>query len=250
MRRVRESLAELSRSMLNIVYPPLCLLCERELESGGLVCRGCIDKLERLPEPLCGRCGAPLGGAHGSCICGAIPPELEKLRSSVSYEGVAKGIMHFYKFGGYRSLSSLLVRAMYGDAEALVRGEENAVVIGIPLHRARERERGYDQAGMLASGISAATGLPLAEGAVRRGRNTKPQAELSLEERRENLRDAFSMKDASKIAGKTVLLVDDVLTTGITMGFCGSVLKEAGAARVYGLTFARRMRTRNSEQGE
>jgi ComF family protein len=250
MGSVRECLTDLTGSMLNVVFPPLCILCENALKETGLVCPGCLDGMERLPEPLCERCGAPLRTSRDSCICSSFPTEIEKIRSSVFYEGVAKDIMHFYKFKGYWSLSSLLAGMMRQDALALVGGEKEVVVMGVPLHRVRERERGYDQARMLAVMVSSRIGLPTALGAVQRRRHTRPQAELSLEERKENLHGAFSVKDASKFEGRTVLLVDDVLTTGVTMGYCGRVLKAAGARSVLGLTFARRMRMHTSTQGE
>jgi ComF family protein len=242
MGSVREYITDFSRSVRNVVFPPLCLLCEDTLEEEGLVCPGCLGRLEKLTEPLCERCGATRTG-HDVCICDALPPELARLRSAVSYEGVAKDIVHFYKFSGYWSLASVLGDTMCDPARALVAREERTVVMGAPLHRARFRERGYDQAGLLARHLSSRLGLPLAEGVVRRGRNTRPQAELSLEERKVNLRGAFSVKDTSKIAGRTVLLVDDVFTTGVTMAECARALTSAGARRVLGLTFARRMKS-------
>ncbi|MFQ6104787.1 MAG: ComF family protein [Candidatus Glassbacteria bacterium] len=238
---VSKYFCDLYKSAVNVIYPPLCLICGLDLEGEALVCRRCKGDIERTMGGICGRCGAAVESSKESCICRNLSSDLTRVRSSVLYTGVARGIVHLFKFGGYWSLASLLADRMIEDGRSLVGLREAVAVVGVPLHRVRLRERGYDQARMLARVISKRLGLECVDGMLRRRRNTRPQARLSLEERRQNLRDAFYVRDPSKVEDRTILLVDDVTTTGITLSSCATVLARVGAREVLALTFARRM---------
>jgi len=240
--RAGEYLSELLGGVLNVVYPPLCLLCESDIDGVSMVCAPCLSGLERITRHACHRCGAPAGEARNSCVCHNLPDHLDIVRSSALYSGRAKDIVHLLKFGGYWGLTSVISGLMENDARSVVTGmERDFVVMGVPLHRVRQRERGYDQARMLASVLSARLGLDYVHDALRRRKNSRPQAQLSLEERLQNMRGAFKVTDPSRVRGRSVLLVDDVITTGTTLGSCSTVLTEAGAERVLAVSFARRM---------
>ncbi len=241
---VLEQIRLLGMSFLNMIYPPVCLLCGEGLEAGGLVCKPCAGSFPAPESIACRRCGAPPadepGGKH-SCICRNLPAELELLRSAVRYESAVRDLIHHFKFGGYRGLNSIMAEAMLREGRSLVPEEEDMVVMGVPLHRARRRERGYDQAAILARDVSRGMDLVCLDGVLVRKKHSKPQSDLSLDERIRNLENAFVVRKASAVEGRTVLLVDDVVTTGITLGSCTRALVRAGARRTIALTFARRI---------
>jgi len=224
-------------------------VCESNLDGAALVCEGCAGKVERLGSPGCIRCGAPSGVIRNSCVCRNLTAGIESLRSSTFYEGVVRDVIHHFKFGGYWGLASRMADMMEEDGRRLVEAMDDTVVVGIPLHRVRLKERGYDQAKLLARSLSGRLGLEYVEGVVKRIKNSKPQARLSLRERKGNVQDAFTIDDPSKIDNKTVLLIDDVCTTGITLSSCANVLTDAGARGVFALTFARRMLVEPFEGG-
>jgi ComF family protein len=171
------------------------------------------------------------------------------VRSSVLYTGIARDLIHLFKFGGYWGLASLISDVMIEDGRSMVKEERDIVVVGVPLHRVRLRERGYDQAGMLSRVLSGRLGLDCFDGALKRKKNTRPQAQLPLDERAGNLSNAFSVTEPSKFRDKSVLLIDDVTTSGITLGSCSTALTMAGARRVLALTFARRTLIESVEGG-
>jgi len=239
--RAGEYLSELYNGMLNVIYPPLCLICESDIDGPRLLCAHCLTGVERISGFHCDRCGAPAGATKDSCICHHLPDDLGVVRSSVQYSGAAREIVHFFKFGGYWGLATPIAEMMEEDVRSLAKEEDDSVVIGVPLHRIRQRERGYDQARLLARDLSARLGLDCIEDALKRCKNSKPQAQLSLKERVGNMSGAFKITNFSKIRGKTIFLVDDVITTGITLGSCATALIGAGAERVLAISFARRM---------
>ena len=151
--------------------------------------------------------------------------------------------MHRFKFGGYWGLASTITGIMIDDARSLLTGhhDHDVVITGVPLHRVRLRERGYDQARMLAMAISEQLGIEHVDGALKRKRNTRPQAQLPLEERNRNVNGAFCVPDPAGIEDRTVLLIDDVATTGLTLSSCAHALAGAGARDVLALTFTRRL---------
>lgn len=244
--RATDEIRALGESFLNIIYPPLCLLCERNLEGERLLCIRCRHSLVHEETISCGRCGAPEYSGDGcdrSCICRNLPEELMRVRSVARYEGTVRDLIHMFKFAGYRGLHSIMADIMMETGRSMISRDRDPIVMGVPLHRARRRERGYDQAAVLAKAVAEGLGVECARGVLVRQKHSRPQSELSLDERRENLEDAFVVRNASEVEGRIVLLVDDVVTTGITLGSCARALGSAGARGTLALTFARRILT-------
>lgn len=158
----------------------------------------------------------------------------DSVTSAFAYSDVARTAVHRLKFGGLRALAPTMARAM---APAVGQRTKFDVVVSVPLHRSRLRERGYNQAELLAEGVSAAFGLPLDTGLLKRVRQASTQVGSSAIERQANVRGAFEASPGS--FGLRVLLVDDVTTTDATLDSASGALKDAGAAAVHALTFAK-----------
>lgn len=235
---------------LDLLYPALCPVCERRLgaERRDPLCGACWALIARIEPPYCVRCGAP--GARGSdgapaedtparllCpACRAEPPPFDYARAAASYQDPLRSAVHAFKFRGKRTLArplaDLLMEQCGGGRVA-----EADVVIPVPLASARERQRGFNQAALLAERVGHALVRPVKHGWLSRARPTQPQSELAAEDRRRNVRGAF--RAAPAVAGRHVLVIDDVLTTGATVAECARALRAAGAQTVGVLTVAR-----------
>jgi ComF family protein len=226
---------------LDLVFPALCPVCQATLAAGRRdpLCGGCWDAIRRLGPPACERCGVPFAtGPAGLCGgCVLEPPSWDWALAAAAYEGAARDALHAFKFHGKRALAgplAALLLEQWGPALAAANVE---ALIPVPLSRARERERGFNQASLVAERLAAAVGVPLRPRWLVRARATQPQSDLGAAERRANVRGAFAADTA--VAGRHVALVDDVLTTGATAAECARMLKAAGAARVGVLAVAR-----------
>lgn len=225
-------LSNLVRSALDFVFPIHCAGCGRE---GGVICGQCVDGLERLTAPYCRVCADP--GVNGICRwCGQSPPGFDSLRSPFRFEGPVRDAIHRLKYKGERASAGLLAGLM---AEYLKGSPVPAdALVPTPLHPLRLRSRGYNQSALLAREIGKRLNLSVREDLLIRVRNPRPQVEAqSQQERRDNVADNFACQ--TDAAGLTLLLIDDVATTGSTLSECATALKAAGAARVHALTLAR-----------
>lgn len=216
---------------LDLVFPPRCVACG---EFGAFVCPSCAPKMTAASPPRCERCWMPVDG-RGCARCLAQPPAFTAARSAYVYEGAVREAVHALKFGGVSAIAPPMAKAM---AETFLVWQPPAdVVVPVPLSAARLRRRGYNQAALLAQGIARRAGLRV-EQLLRRAADTPAQALLKDERaRRANVAGAFALRRPA--AGRRVLLVDDVLTTGATLGACARVLLDGGAPAVYVLTYAR-----------
>ena len=225
-------LSNLVSSALDFVFPIHCAGCGRE---GGVICGQCADELARLTYPYCRVCADP--GVNGLCRwCGQSPPGFDSLRSPFRFDGPVRDAIHRLKYKGERASAGLLAGLM---AEYL---EGNPVpadaLVPTPLHPRRLRGRGYNQSALLAHEIGKRITLPVREDLLIRVRNPRPQVETqSRQERRGNVAGNFQCR--ADATGLTVLLIDDVATTGSTLSECASAMKSAGAVRVHALTLAR-----------
>lgn len=225
-------LHSLARGAAELLFPPACLGCARR---GTVLCDECKRGLPYLPEGVCARC-AGHRTARGVCRgCRQLSPRLHSVRAAFTYDGAARAAVLALKFRSGRHLAPLMGELMRG---ALARQPLDAdLVVPVPLSPGRLRARGYNQALLLAREV--ASGLPKAElqpGTLQRS-DRKPQQSLSAPERLANLRGALFCD--TPLSGKRVIVVDDVVTTGATLSACADALASAGAARVWGVAFAR-----------
>ena len=233
------------QDLLNLVFPPHCVICR---VGGALLCDACMEHFPRVEPPWCEHCGEPAVRGRVCQRCKQTPPEIDGIRSVVLLEGGAREAVHRLKYGGCSSLASPLARLMaeYWRVSPLPAD----VVAAVPLHIARQRERGYNQAHLLGRELGRLLGLPPVSGTLTRARNTRAQVGLDACERHANVRGAFEYESPRRgdgVRGLRVLLVDDVCTTGATLEACSTALKAAGAASVWGLTLARAAWSSESE---
>ena len=244
-------------SLASVLFPAPCLICGQTLANASRIpiCGPCLDEFERIADPHCSCCGRPLV-APPSPGSGADPAEMRgtELRCRLCR---AK----FYAFDGARSfaiynraLSEAILLLKYEQVTSLADwfgarlaqiaidagpGWSADVIIPIPLHRDRRRERGYNQAELIARSVARHRKLPLDSRLLVRTKPRPPQLVLSRAEHWKSVRGAYDTREGMKIDNMRVLLVDDVLTTGATLDACSRALKKAGAAKVLGLTVGR-----------
>lgn len=232
---------------VSLLYPTTCAICNNK--SHNHFCPECWDKIEFLKPPLCPKCGRPFSSDislsrspdHLCSECREIKTYFDKAIAIGSYDGTLAESIHFFKYRGKKGLGCPLGRIMaeYIGSNPSLFPHSSLVVLPVPLHLKRLREREFNQSLLLAKEISRAFRIPLIPDNLQRVRWTKPQIELKGEERLMNVKGAFEVKDPKDIEGKSLLLIDDVYTTGATVRECSKVLKKAGAEKVYVLTLAR-----------
>ncbi|HEU4474508.1 MAG TPA: double zinc ribbon domain-containing protein [Gemmatimonadales bacterium] len=229
----RAALGDLERWLL----PAACLLCDApiaEREADALVCALCRSRWRPIPGPQCPRCGQPRSGDLACRICAAWPGGLRRVRSAVWLEESARRAVHRLKYDGWWRIADAMADAMHGLEPLTGR----VSLIPIPLGARRSRERGYNQSERIADALGRLIGAPVRTDILRRVRETRSQTALTPEARQANLDGAFACQGAG---GVSVVLVDDVFTTGATLVAAASALAAAGAAGVDGVTFARAM---------
>ena len=243
---VLEGVSGFGRALAELICPRRCSSCATPLDSTshGVLCARCEAKLPTIGEFRCSRCGHPTGlYAEIESGCGSCGPlkslMFRKAVGVLRYDGVAREMIHGLKYrsdlGAGRYLAEFLVRQL--EAESFM--QDVQLVLPVPLHWFRRLRRGLNQAEMPARAISRAFGIPMMTGNLRRIRNTASQTSLTQVQRTENIRGAFRVGKPAELAGKTVLLVDDVVTTCATASECARTLRLAGAKAVYVASLAR-----------
>lgn len=225
---------------IDLLFPPVCPLCEKALAAGRF-CLDCENAFasSRITGPACKVCGCLFvsagAGAHTCGPCLQAPPPYVRAISAYIYEGVVHDAIHAFKFNAKVHLAA----GLGALAAAAARFEtQPQVVIPVPLHITRLRQRGFNQSLLLSREIGRAHSIPVDYTSLVRVRHTDAQSGLKAVDRRLNVKGAFAIAGPDLLKGKDVLLVDDVLTTGSTVAECAAVLKAAGAA-VHVLTLAR-----------
>ena len=225
-------------AVLSVLLAPSCAACHEPLAhpTRGCVCEACWAQVSPLPAPLCQRCGEPLPRTSSLLVCQTClraRPLVTQARAAGPYSGTLRTIVHALKYDGRRSLARPLAARMRVAGADLCRGCE--LVVPVPLHSARRRSRGFNQAHDLACHL----GLPVVQ-ALQRTRDTHTQTTLPAEARHANVAHAFAVaRRMDALRGTTVLLVDDVRTTGATLEACAEALLGAGVREVRALTAAR-----------
>jgi len=208
--------------------PPRCLVCREAAPPGADLCRACSAGLP-WNRVACPRCAMPLAAAGETCgDCLRRPPPLQEAHAAFVYGFPLDRLLPRFKFHRDLAAGRLLAGCMAERFAALPRPD---ALLAVPLHRARLRRRGYDQALELAKPLSRALDLPLLAGTLVRGRGTAPQSELDAAARKRNLRGAFAVDARAALPGH-VVLVDDVMTTGATLHAAAKALRRAGVRRV------------------
>jgi competence protein ComFC len=214
------ALRRAAAAVLDLIYPPLCASCDRP--GAGWLCAECAARLQKLSHT-----------AQPTTI--GAPPHTLPVFSCAPYAAEIETVIHAFKYRATPQLADVFAPWLIDLWQA--HGLRADACIPVPLHRARMRERGFNQSAWLAKRFAKATATPCLERALVRTRNTRQQALLNPAERRGNVADAFAATPA--IAGKTLVLIDDVLTTGATLLDCARACHQAGAKEVFALTIAR-----------
>jgi ComF family protein len=231
-------------ALFSLVLPDDCRICGDPLKkiSRIPVCPKCLAAPEPLAaEYMCAACRAPFASPwpldeHGLCgLCRRGAHGFDAAYSYGFYEGTLRELIHLLKYGKVPTLAGPLGRLL---ALAYPRDQRFDVIVPVPMHWRRRWDRGFNQAELLAQVLGRRIGVPVCR-AARRRRATPPQAGLTSARRRENVTQAFSVRKTGAVKGRRVLLVDDVLTTGATVGACALALKRAGAKHVAVITVAR-----------
>ncbi len=230
------------RSVIDFVAPPKCLTCRGAIADPASLCLSCWGKLTHIDAPVCDVLGTPFAYDQGegaiSAAAVAAPPPWDRARAAVAYDEASRSIVHALKYRDTMEAGLLMARMMGRAGVNIVRDAD--VIIPVPLHRWRLWGRRFNQAAFLAQRIANHFAISCRTDVLYRVKASRSQVGLKADERRKNVAKVFEItpENLGTIAGRRVLLVDDVMTTGATAGSCAAVLKKAGAARVDVLTFA------------
>jgi ComF family protein len=214
--RVRFRIQEWVDSGLDWLFPPKCIHCQRK---GTLWCSVCRQAIEIPPDP----------------VPQDIPPALNGRRATALFGGSIQSAIHALKYKNNRRMAVPLAARLAVTLRSA--GWSPTLLTAVPLHPDRLRDRGYNQSALLAARLSAATGIPFQGNAVRRVKNTQSQVGLNFQDRQVNVAEAF-VADKTIVAGGSIVVIDDVYTTGATLCACAEALRAAGAEHVWALTIA------------
>lgn len=237
------------RTLLDFVLPPQCAVCQHSTCGMPVpwVCQPCWETIVPLMTPLCAQCGQPLaaspeGIASATHRCGACllnPPAYARARAVGHYTGVLRRLIHALKYQRIYGLAQPLGGLLGDQFSTHWPAAWPQALIPVPLHRSKLRVREFDQALALARCLSARIGIPVWADVLLRQRPTPSQVGLNVTERRQNIRGAFAVRHPQLCRGQSLLLIDDVYTTGATVQECARLLRQAGAAHVGVYTVAR-----------
>jgi ComF family protein len=231
------------RLTLDVALPPLCPSCRTPLGDGTGLCAACWSKLSLIEPPYCARLGIPFTYDPGPGLLSmeaiADPPAYDRARAAVRYDEIARALVLSFKYGDRLDLAPMMGRWMARAGRELLSDAE--ALLPVPLHWRRLWARRFNQSAALAGAIAGISGVPVLHGALKRMRATPQQVGLSKTERADNVQGAFRVPPDHKVqvAGRRLLLIDDVLTSGATVDACARALLRAGAAHVDVLVFAR-----------
>jgi ComF family protein len=245
LHRILEGISGVCRSTLDLMFPRTCLGCQKQWlqNTEELWCVECMNSISWIGSPMCPVCGRPFPKSPSASdhLCGeclASTFHFDHARSAVVHAGIVRDGIHSLKFGGHLhyvpSLVQVLMESMGSEVETF-----DGMILPVPLHTRRLRQRGFNQAALLARELGKRAKLNVRFDVLLRRHWTEPQTRLSREERLKNVKGAFRVVFPALIQDQTILLLDDVYTTGTTISECARVLKQAGAGTVQALTVTR-----------
>ncbi|MCC7346482.1 MAG: ComF family protein [Variibacter sp.] len=242
LRRMAGALRAAFGLVVDVALPQLCASCHEPVGSAGL-CAVCWAKLSFIAPPYCERLGIPFTYDPGPGVLSmeaiADPPAYHRARTAVRYDEIARRLVHALKYGDRLDLAPIMGRWMAAAGPPLL--DEADALVPVPLHWRRQWARRFNQSALLAEAVGQAAVVPVAHGALRRIKPTPHQVGLSQAARAVNVQGAFRVPPQSRwqVAGRRLILVDDVLTSGATLDACARALLRAGAEQVDALAFAR-----------
>lgn len=234
----------LLNALADFIFPPLCHCCRTYIPNSTdiHICDECLAKMLPVTSPLCPRCGIPFKGDGDNHLCGKCiktSSSFLSARAAFIYDGKISELIHRFKYTPKPHLRKPLALLIAQELLPYKNEIVPELIIPVPLHKKRLRQRGFNQAVLLGELLSEKWQLPLLRFSLQRTRWTEPQVSLSALERHENVKGAFAVTDVGKIYGKRILLVDDVFTTGSTLNECARTLILAGAEEVHCVSVAR-----------
>jgi len=235
-------------AFFSLFFPSPCRVCQGPLTiHRSLICGSCWNKIRMIEGPICSRCGIPFPSVESQAfathfLCGTCrlqEPPFHQARSVGYYEGTLREGIHLFKFGKREEMGRHLGRLMVDHFPQDWGLSATDLILPIPLHPGRRRERGFNQSLILAEFVARAFDIPLDARQLVRSRPTLPQSDLPLSEKFVNLKNAFEVRKPERIEGKNILLVDDIYTSGATAQEASKALLKAGAEKVFVYTLAR-----------
>lgn len=233
------------KAVLDVLFSPLCHVCRAHVPGTVTVhlCALCRMQLEQISSPLCPLCGVPFG-TEGGCdhpcgVCLTKGRPFSAARAALRFAGPAQELIHRFKYGKKLHLAKPLALLAAESLKPFMAAAVPDCIVPVPLHDRRLRQRGFNQAQQLGRVLAKVTGVPQAVDNLRRIRWTEPQTGLAAVDRERNIRNAFAVRHPERFAGKRLLLLDDVYTTGSTVAECSRTLCAAGARDVVVVTIAR-----------
>ncbi|MDQ1329531.1 MAG: hypothetical protein QG641_2822 [Candidatus Poribacteria bacterium] len=239
----------LLRSLIQFLYPSQCRHCEENLDpaDGHYICKSCWEEVKFIEEPFCQTCGYPLNPSvllpEKVFSCDNCPDDVKfrKARAIAYYKSAVGTAITLLKDQDKTIMADPLADLMFNSMTRLLDVQDYDYIMPVPIHKKKMRKRGYNQMELIGRRLSTKTGIPLEVRSLVKSVNTLPQRGLGAEDRQKNIKDSFEVLDRSKIEGKRILLIDDVMTTGATVSECAKVLLRDGKVRytdIYVLTRA------------
>jgi competence protein ComFC len=228
------------KAFLDIILPPVCYVCGKSCQNAHGICDACLGTVKHIAPPVCARCGRRV--IAGNPVCGECLRKesyLEQAWSCCSYENTIKECIHLFKYKGYVGLIDFFDDIMTAFARNYGIVDRVDLIVPVPMFPTKQRARGYNHADMLARTLSKKCSLPRDARNLKKIRWTRPQNELDRKMRSRNVKDTFLVVDRGAFSGKSILLVDDVYTTGATLNECARMLLKAKAEKIFSLTLAR-----------
>jgi ComF family protein len=233
MNRLANWLRTTTRQVTDFILPPTCGLCRCVVADPAALCPACWHRLTFTSAPCCACCGHPFDlPVEDGTLCGLCltdPPLFSRARAALAYDEPARKLIGHFKYAQQTHLLPVFTPWLMRAARELLPAD---LIMPVPLHRWRLLRRGYNQSALLAQAVGKELALPVDLLTLRRLRSTRPQVGMTREERLKNVRAAFAVTEPKRITGKTILLVDDVLTTGATLHACSEALLAAGAGEI------------------